>query len=125
MNLEALAACLTSASCAVTQISTALIVGTLLFLVAAGLSLIFGVLGVINFAHGGFYMLGAYFAFTAYKITGSFITEAKLNPSLTDPWFMAPSPNTVTVTVSARSNFAASAAPHAIGTPAPTMLFSP
>jgi branched-chain amino acid transport system permease protein len=73
MNLEALAACLTSASCAVTQISTALIVGTLLFLVAAGLSLIFGVLGVINFAHGGFYMLGAYFAFTAYKITGSFI----------------------------------------------------
>jgi branched-chain amino acid transport system permease protein len=73
MNLEALAACLTSASCAVTQISTALIVGTLLFLVAAGLSLIFGVLGVINFAHGGFYMLGAYFAFTAYKLTGSFI----------------------------------------------------
>jgi branched-chain amino acid transport system permease protein len=73
MNLEALAACLTSASCAVTQISTALIVGTLLFLVAAGLSLIFGVLGVINFAHGGFYMLGAYFAFTAYKLSGSFI----------------------------------------------------
>jgi branched-chain amino acid transport system permease protein len=73
MNLEALAACLTSASCAVTQVSTALIVGTLLFLVAAGLSLIFGVLGVINFAHGGFYMLGAYFAFTAYKLTGSFI----------------------------------------------------
>jgi branched-chain amino acid transport system permease protein len=73
MNLEALVACLTSASCAVTQISTALIVGTLLFLVAAGLSLIFGVLGVINFAHGGFYMLGAYFAFTAYKLSGSFI----------------------------------------------------
>jgi branched-chain amino acid transport system permease protein len=73
MNLEALAACLTSASCAITQISTALIVGTLLFLVAAGLSLIFGVLGVINFAHGGFYMLGAYFAFTAYKLSGSFI----------------------------------------------------
>jgi branched-chain amino acid transport system permease protein len=75
MNLEALAACLTSASCAVTQISTALIVGTLLFLVAAGLSLIFGVLGVINFAHGGFYMLGAYFAFTAYKLSGSFIVS--------------------------------------------------
>src|SRR5947209_5444140 len=73
MNLEALAACLTSAPCAVTQISAALIVGTLLFLVAAGLSLIFGVLGVINFAHGGFYMLGAYFAFTAYKLSGSFI----------------------------------------------------
>ena len=36
-----------------------------LFLVAAGLSLIFGVLGVLNFAHGSFYMLGAY---TAYQI---------------------------------------------------------
>ena len=73
MNFEALTACVTSASCAVTQISTALIVGMLLFLVTSGLSLIFGVLGVINFAHGGFYMLGAYFAFSAYKLTGSFI----------------------------------------------------
>ncbi len=72
MKLEALAACLTSASCAVTQVSTALIVGTLLFLVTSGLSLIFGVLGIINFAHGSFYMLGAYFALTAYKLTGSF-----------------------------------------------------
>jgi branched-chain amino acid transport system permease protein len=73
MNLEALVACLGSASCAVTQISTALIVGMLLFLVASGLTLIFGVLGVVNFAHGGFYMLGAYFAFSAYKLTGSFV----------------------------------------------------
>ncbi|GJD53232.1 High-affinity branched-chain amino acid transport system permease protein LivH [Methylobacterium crusticola] len=73
MNLEALAACVASASCAVTQVSTGLIVGTLLFLVAAGLSLIFGVLGVINFAHGAFYMLGAYFAFSAYTLTGSFL----------------------------------------------------
>jgi branched-subunit amino acid ABC-type transport system permease component len=34
--------------------------GSRLFLIAVGLSLIFGVLGVLNFAHGGFYMLGAY-----------------------------------------------------------------
>lgn len=34
-----------------------------LFLIAAGLSLIFGVLGVLNFAHGSFYMIGAYLAF--------------------------------------------------------------
>ena len=73
MNPDALLACVSSPACAVTQVSTALIVGTLLFLVASGLSLIFGVLGVINFAHGGFYMLGAYFAFTAYKLTGSFV----------------------------------------------------
>lgn len=72
LDLDALAGCLGSASCAVTQASTGLIVGMLLFLVASGLSLIFGVLGVINFAHGAFYMLGAYFAFTAYGLTGSF-----------------------------------------------------
>jgi branched-chain amino acid transport system permease protein len=51
---------------------TGLIVGSLLFLVAAGLTLIFGVLGVVNFAHGSFYMLGAYLALTAYRITGNF-----------------------------------------------------
>ncbi len=74
MDLQALAGCLVSASCLVTQASTGLIVGMLLFLVASGLSLIFGVLGVINFAHGAFYMLGAYFAYTAYGLTGSFGT---------------------------------------------------
>jgi branched-chain amino acid transport system permease protein len=73
VNLEALAACVSSASCAVTQISTALIVGMLLFMVTSGLSLIFGVLGVINFAHGAFYMMGAYFAFAAYQVTNSFV----------------------------------------------------
>ena len=36
--------------------------GMLLFLIASGLSLIFGVLGVLNFSHGTFYMLGAYLA---------------------------------------------------------------
>ena len=73
MNLEALAACLSSGACAVTQISTALIIGMLLFMVASGLSLIFGVLGIINFAHGAFYMAGAYFAFAAYQVTSSFV----------------------------------------------------
>lgn len=38
--------------------------GVLLFLIASGLSLIFGVLGVINFAHGGYFMLGAYLGYT-------------------------------------------------------------
>ena len=49
-----------------------LIIGMLLFLVAAGLSLIFGVLKVVNFTHGSLYMLGAYFAFTLYNFTGSY-----------------------------------------------------
>jgi branched-chain amino acid transport system permease protein len=38
--------------------------GLLLFMVSAGLTLIFGMMGVLNFAHASFYMLGAYFAFT-------------------------------------------------------------
>lgn len=44
----------------------------LLFLVAAGLSLIFGTLKVTNFMHGSLYMLGAYFAYTLYNLTGSY-----------------------------------------------------
>ncbi len=47
--------------------------GMLLFLLASGLTLIFGMLGVINFAHGALYMLGAYLAFDIGHRTGSFI----------------------------------------------------
>ena len=72
MDLAALANCLISPSCIVTQSTSGLIIGLLLFLVAAGVSLIFGVLKVVNFAHGSFYMLGAYFALTAYQVTGSY-----------------------------------------------------
>ena len=43
--------------------STALQYGLLLFLVASGLTLIFGIMGVINLAHGSFYMIGAYMAY--------------------------------------------------------------
>jgi len=46
--------------------------GLLLFLVASGLTLIFGIMGVINLAHGSFYMVGAYMAFTLASLTGSF-----------------------------------------------------
>ena len=45
--------------------------GLFLFLVASGLTLIFGVLGVLNFAHGSFTMLGAYIAFWLAERTGS------------------------------------------------------
>ena len=63
---------MSTSACLITQLSTAMIVGMLLFMVTSGLSLIFGVLGVINFAHGAFYMMGAYFAFAAYQLTSSF-----------------------------------------------------
>ena len=46
--------------------------GLLLFLLASGLTLIFGIMGVINLAHGSFYMVGAYLAYWLAKITGSF-----------------------------------------------------
>ena len=45
--------------------------GLLLFLVASGLTLIFGIMGVINLAHGSFYMVGAYMAFALSPIVAS------------------------------------------------------
>ena len=45
--------------------------GLLLFLVASGLTLIFGIMGIINLAHGSFYMIGAYMAFSLASLTGN------------------------------------------------------
>jgi branched-chain amino acid transport system permease protein len=47
--------------------------GLLLFLLAAGLTLVFGIMDLVNLAHGSLYMLGAYFAATFTALTGSFI----------------------------------------------------
>lgn len=55
-------------------------IGMLLFLLAAGLTLIFGMLGVINFAHGSLYMLGAYTAYQIVQWTGSFWLALALSP---------------------------------------------
>ena len=46
--------------------------GLLLFLVASGLTLIFGIMGIINLAHGSFYMIGAYLAFSLTAAIGNF-----------------------------------------------------
>ena len=46
--------------------------GLLLFMLAAGLTLIFGIMGVVNLAHGSFYMLGAYLAWSLAAQLGSF-----------------------------------------------------
>lgn len=54
------------------QILHGLVYGMLLFLVASGLTLIFGMMGVLNFAHGALYMLGAYFSFSILQWTGQF-----------------------------------------------------
>jgi branched-chain amino acid transport system permease protein len=52
--------------------------GLLLFLLAAGLTLVFGIMDLVNLAHGSLYMLGAYFAATFAAWTGSFLFGALL-----------------------------------------------
>jgi branched-chain amino acid transport system permease protein len=56
--------------------------GLLLFLVASGLTLVFGIMGVINLAHGSFYMLGAYAAFTLVERTGSLAASVAIGVPL-------------------------------------------
>ena len=53
------------------QCLNALQYGLLLFLVASGLTLIFGIMGVINLAHGSFYMIGAYMAYALSPVVSS------------------------------------------------------
>ena len=55
------------------QFLNGLQLGLLLFLLAAGLTLVFGIMDLVNLAHGSFYMLGAYFAATFTTLTGHFI----------------------------------------------------
>src|SRR3954451_11509706 len=52
--------------------------GLLLFLLAAGLTLVFGIMDLVNLAHGSLYMVGAYFAATFAAWTGSFVLGALL-----------------------------------------------
>jgi branched-chain amino acid transport system permease protein len=50
--------------------------GLLLFMVSAGLTLIFGMMGILNFAHASFYMLGAYFAYALQGAVGFWVAVA-------------------------------------------------
>ncbi len=63
--------------------------GLLLFLVASGLTLIFGIMGIINLAHGSFYMLGAYLAFSLTQFTGSLFLALPLGLALAVPFGLA------------------------------------
>ena len=47
--------------------------GVFLFLIAAGLTLVFGIMNMVNLAHGSLYMMGAYYAMTFVHLTGSFL----------------------------------------------------
>ena len=57
----------------ITQLMNGLQLGLLLFLLAAGLTLIFGIMDFINLSHGSFYMVGAYFCGSLTVISGSFL----------------------------------------------------
>lgn len=65
------------------QILNGLQLGVMLFLMAAGLTLVFGVMNLINLAHGSLYMLGAYLAATFQQHTGSFLLAVLLAIPLT------------------------------------------
>ena len=55
------------------QVLNGLQLGFMLFLLSAGLTLVFGVMNLINLAHGSFYMVGAYVAATVMQASGSFV----------------------------------------------------
>ena len=59
-----------------------LVYGVLIFLVASGLSLVFGMMGVLNLAHASFYMLGAYLGYGVLQITGNFWLALIIGPIL-------------------------------------------
>jgi branched-chain amino acid transport system permease protein len=64
------------------QVFTGLVLGMIYVLLAIGLSLIFGLMTVVNFSHGALYMLGAYFGFVLLTRTGSFLAALVLAPLL-------------------------------------------
>ena len=64
----------------VAQLLNGLVYGVLLFLMAAGLSLIFGLMNVVSLAHGSFFMLGAFFGLSIFRFTGSFWLALLLAP---------------------------------------------
>src|SRR5215831_3818518 len=64
----------------IAQLLNGLVYGVLLFLMAAGLSLIFGLMNVVSLAHGSFFMLGAFFGLSIFQFTGSFWLALALAP---------------------------------------------
>jgi branched-chain amino acid transport system permease protein len=69
---------MTSWTLVLVQTLNGLQLGMMLFLFAAGLTLVLGIMNLVNLAHGSLYMLGAYFAATIYHWTGSFIVALLL-----------------------------------------------
>src|SRR5712671_5049110 len=66
----------------VTQCLNALSQAALLFFLGVGLTLIFGIMRVVNFAHGAFFMLGAYVGYSSVQIVGNFWAALVIAPLL-------------------------------------------
>src|SRR5687767_824655 len=64
------------------QVFTGVVIGLIFVLLAIGLSLIFGLMTVVNFSHGAFYMLGAYFGFFLFGLTKNFWFSLIIAPIL-------------------------------------------
>jgi branched-chain amino acid transport system permease protein len=64
------------------QATHGLVYGMLLFLVASGLTLVLGMMGVLNIAHAAFYMLGAYFAYSVTTHLGNFWLSLLISPAI-------------------------------------------
>ena len=62
------------------QTINGIVTGMILALVASGLTLIFGIMRIVNFAHGTFYMLGAFIGYSALRLSGSFWLALVLAP---------------------------------------------
>ena len=65
----------------VEQLLNGLQFGLMLFLIAAGLTLVFGIMDIMNLAHGSLYMAGAYVAAETMQRTGSFTAAVRWRPS--------------------------------------------
>ena len=65
-----------TASIILTQLLNGIQLGALLFLLSAGLTLVFGIMNFVNLMHGSLFMMGAYFAAAGYKMSGSFAVAA-------------------------------------------------
>jgi branched-chain amino acid transport system permease protein len=71
---------MTSVSAITGIVLNGLAIGMLLLLVASGLSLIFGLMGVVNFAHGSLFMIGAYLGLVVFDSTGAFFLALLVAP---------------------------------------------
>jgi branched-chain amino acid transport system permease protein len=65
-----------TASIILTQLLNGIQLGALLFLLSAGLTLVFGIMNFVNLMHGSLFMMGAYFAAAGYEMSGSFAVAA-------------------------------------------------